>query len=369
MSGRSPRREPPSSEGGSQGWPVRDAVRRPGTLAAASSTGLVTLVVAITTDASTGRGVSVVGGVTLALAAAVLGGLWVDLPREQCTERRRAIRRLLAVSTVSLLVFIGVYLLAQRSTFGQRFERDVLLGRSVGIGRLQGGSTRILDQVTAGSAALVAAAACCVAVLRGRLRLALATGIAAILTLGSAALLKALLLPRPVLLGGGAIATATSYPSGHVAAGAAMGAALLIAVPSGWRVRAALAAMTLTGAIGVAVLLAGWHRPSDTIGGVVLATGWFGAAAAVLVRKQRPSPRGSPAPRLRIPTRVWLAGAYLLAGGALVFSLVELVRLRAQLDAPRHLAAFLAGTLVFLAVDVFAFAALTASLPSDADAR
>ncbi len=348
---------------------MRDAVRRPETLAAASSTGFVTLVVAITIDASTGRGISVVADVTLALAAAVLGGLWVDLPRGQRSESQRAVRRLLAVSTVSLLVFIGVYLVAQRSTFGQRFERDVLLGRTVGIGGLQGGSSRILDQVTAGSVALLAVAACCVAVLRGRLGLAVSTGIAVVLTLGSAALLKALLLPRPVLLGNGAVATATSYPSGHVAAGAAMGAALVIVAPTGWRVRASLAGMTLTGAIGVAVLLAGWHRPSDAIGGVVLATGWFGAAAAVLVRKRRSSPGSSPTPRVPIPTRVWLAGVYLLAGGAIVFALVELVRLHAQLETPRHVAAFLAGTVVFLAIDVLAFAALAASLPSDDESQ
>ncbi len=157
-------------------WVMRDALRRPATLAAASTTGFVSLVVATTVDSSTGGGVSVVADVTLTLAAAVLGGLWFDLPRGEEADVARSIRRLLGLSTVSLIVFAGVYLLAQRSAFGQRFERDVLLGRGAGATGLQGGASAILDQVTAGAVALLAGAVCCVAVVRGRLGLAFATG-------------------------------------------------------------------------------------------------------------------------------------------------------------------------------------------------
>ena len=275
-------------------WVMRDALRRPGTLAAASTTGFVSLVVATLVDSSTGGGVSVVADVTLALAAAVLGGLWFDLPRSQQADVARSIRRLLGLSTVSLIVFAGVYLLAQRSAFGQRFERDVLLGRGAGATGLQGGASAILDQVTAGAVALLAGAVCCVAVVRGRLGLALATGLAVVLTLASAAVLKSLLLSRPVLLGSDAVATARSYPSGHVAAAAALGCAAVVVAPVGWRLRATGVAVALTGVVGVAVLFAGWHRPSDAIGGVATAMCWFGVVAAILVRNQRrPSWRGS----------------------------------------------------------------------------
>ena len=344
---------------------MRDALRRPGTLAAASTTAFVSLVLATTVDSSTGGGVSVVADVTLALAAALLGGLWFDLPRGQEADTARSIRQLLGLSTVSLIVFAGLYLVAQRSAFGQRFERDVLLGRGAGAAGLQGGASAILDQVTAGAVALLAGAVCCVAVVRGRLGLASATGVAVVLTLASAAVLKSLLLARPVLLGSDAVATVRSYPSGHVAAATALGCAAVVVAPAGWRLRAAGVAVALTGVVGVAVLFAGWHRPSDAIGGVATAMCWFGVVAAILVRSQRrPSWRGS-VPGSRIPPRVWLVGAYLLAIGAVCFALVELVRLQARLDTPRHVAAFLAGSLLFLAIDVLAFAALAAALPRD----
>lgn len=316
-------------------------------------------------DSSTGGGVSVVADVTLALAAAVLGGLWFDLPRGQEADTARSVRRLLGLSTVSLIVFAGLYLLAQRSAFGQRFERDVLLGRGAGATGLQGGASAILDQVTAGAVALLAGAVCCVALVRGRLGLAFATGVAVVLTLASAAVLKSLLLARPVLLGSDAVATARSYPSGHVAAAAALGCAAVVVAPVGWRLRATGVAIGLTGVVGVAVLFAGWHRPSDAIGGVATAMCWFGIVAAILVRNQnRPTWRGS-MPGSRIRTRVWLVGAYLLAVGAVCFALVEFVRLQARLDTPRHVAAFLAGSLLFLAIDVLAFAALATALPRD----
>ncbi len=76
---------------------IRDAVRRPGTIAAVSTTGFVSLIVATMIDSSTGGGVSVVADVTLALAAAVLGGLWFDLPRDQEVDAAQSVRRLLAL--------------------------------------------------------------------------------------------------------------------------------------------------------------------------------------------------------------------------------------------------------------------------------
>ncbi len=139
----------------------------------------------------------------------------------------------------------------------------------------------------------------------------------------------------------------------------------LSSAPAGWRLRATGVAIALTGVVGVAVLFAGWHRPSDAIGGVAIALCWFGIAAAILVRNHgHPTWRGT-VPGLRIPTRVWLASFYLLALGAACFALVELGRLQARLDTPRHVAAFVAGSLVFLAVDLLGFAALAVSLPPD----
>ncbi|MEO9044180.1 MAG: phosphatase PAP2 family protein [Candidatus Dormibacter sp.] len=313
-------------------------------------------------DASTGGGVSVVGVVTVAVVAGVLGGLRVDLPRAQSVRLARTIRRLLFVSGVSLVVFTGLYLLAQRSAFGQRLERDVLLGSGADIIGVRGDATAVLNQVTVGIVGLLTVAACLLAVVRGRLRLAIGTAVGIALTIASAQVLKSLLLARPVLLGSGAVATAQSYPSGHVAAAAALGAALVVAAPLSWRRHTAGIAMVLTGMIGVAVLVAGWHRPSDAIGAAALAIGVSSAIAAILVRRGSLVIPEAPSDTTGLPPRIWSWGAYALAAGAALFAIVELARLQTVVTGPQHLAAFIAGSLVFIAADIVGFAALATSL-------
>ena len=83
-----------------------------------------------------------------------------------------------------------------------------------------------------------------------------------------AELLK-LVLDRPGFLAGTA---GNSFPSGHVAAVAGLGVAVVVAVPgaSRWFV-AALVAGPAAALTGLATVVMQWHRPSGVVGSVLLA--------------------------------------------------------------------------------------------------
>ncbi|WP_165878093.1 phosphatase PAP2 family protein [Micromonospora sp. MW-13] len=76
--------------------------------------------------------------------------------------------------------------------------------------------------------------------------------------------------------------THNSFPSGHVTAATALLLAFMLVLP-GWARRW----LAVPGALGVSVvasatMIAGWHRFSDTLGGVLLAVSLFCLAAAAL---------------------------------------------------------------------------------------
>ncbi len=85
----------------------------------------------------------------------------------------------------------------------------------------------------------------------------------------------------------GYVAAPNSFPSGHTTVVAAGVAALLVAAPRALRPLVVLGgsfAVTMTGA---STVVAGWHRPSDVVGAVLVALVWT-AAAALVVREESP---------------------------------------------------------------------------------
>ncbi|WP_344314711.1 phosphatase PAP2 family protein [Fodinicola feengrottensis] len=73
-----------------------------------------------------------------------------------------------------------------------------------------------------------------------------------------------------------------SFPSGHVAAAAALLFALMLALPGWARWLIALPGAVGVSVVAVATMVAGWHRFSDAIGGVLLAGALCCLAAAFL---------------------------------------------------------------------------------------
>jgi membrane-associated phospholipid phosphatase len=247
-----------------------------------------------------------------------------------------------------------VYLLLHRSVFGQRFERDGLLGSAVG-GVLRVGAREFLDLVTIGAVLLVAAVLCAMAVSRGSTGQAGVVASTLVASIASAEIFKTVPFPRPNLLGGDAVATATSFPSGTVAAVAALGVGFVSVAPPAWRRSASRIGMSITAVAGISVLLLGWHRASDAVGGLALAFGWFAIGLAVL-RTYSPDDERQ-AGRVSSLRRPWTIVGYLTMVGAALVAIVELSR-DGEPARATQIIAFLAGCLLFLAADIGAYTVL-----------
>jgi membrane-associated phospholipid phosphatase len=75
--------------------------------------------------------------------------------------------------------------------------------------------------------------------------------------------------------------TSNSFPSGHVTAAAVSVFALLLVSAGAARWVVGLAGWAWVGAVGVSTLVAGWHRPSDVVGGILLAATVYMATTAL----------------------------------------------------------------------------------------
>lgn len=74
---------------------------------------------------------------------------------------------------------------------------------------------------------------------------------------------------------------AAAFPSGHATAAMSMALAAVIVAPPKWRPAVAIAGCAYALSLVVTILALGWHYPSDTLGGILIAAGFaFGSVAA-----------------------------------------------------------------------------------------
>ena len=125
--------------------------------------------------------------------------------------------------------------------------------------------------------------ACLLAMRRGRPRRAVAAlALVAGANLTTQALKVALAHPRyQSVLGYRQIGSA-SFPSGHATAAMSMPLAFVLVVPRAWRGGVALFGACLVAIVGCSVVVLHRHYPSDVIGGLLVAAGWFFAVLAGL---------------------------------------------------------------------------------------
>lgn len=172
---------------------------------------------------------------------------------------------------------VVLYLVFVRTHAGQRVDEAALAGR-LASPRARAAASDLLTTISVGSVALVLALLAGQALVRRRLALAV---VALAVILGAVATTEALkhvLLTRPYLVS--TPIPQNSFPSGHTTTAFAVGIAAALAAPARWRRLAAAGAFLYGTAIGVATIAAGWHRPSDVAGALLVVTGW--AAAVVL---------------------------------------------------------------------------------------
>lgn len=73
----------------------------------------------------------------------------------------------------------------------------------------------------------------------------------------------------------------STFPSGHTTAVASIAIAYLFVVPARLRGATLTVGTALVLAVGVSVVVAGWHYPSDVVGGILVALSWGFAALAL----------------------------------------------------------------------------------------
>lgn len=239
---------------------------------------------------------------------------------------RRRLSLLMWTTSAAVVVFVANYLFFVRTTIGQELDDAALAGGEL---EPQGVITEAWDELDVISVASLAGACVVIGVIAlARRRFALA--FAALATIGIAnvatQLLKRVVLPRPDLIGAGDL---NSLPSGHATVAATVSVGLVMVTAPRWRSITALVTMLFPISIAVAVVTAGWHRPSDSIAAfcVVLAVATTTLAAAVALFGFDPG--------LVLPN--WFRRSVLLIVGAAIallggLGVVGLVAVRRQLD-------------------------------------
>ncbi len=108
-----------------------------------------------------------------------------------------------------------------------------------------------------------------------------------------------------------------SWPSGHSTAAMTLALCAILVAPPALRALAAMLGGAFAVGVGYAVLVLGWHYPSDVLGGFLVAGLWTSLAVAVLHRVEAPEPARRP---------VWEPLAGLAAGAGVVAAVVLGVR-------------------------------------------
>jgi membrane-associated phospholipid phosphatase len=151
---------------------------------------------------------------------------------------------------------------------------------------------------------------------------------------------------------------AAAFPSGHATASMSIALAAVLVAPPRVRIAVAAGAAAYAIAVSTSILVLGWHFPSDVLGGMLLASGFFFCAVAAL----RASATGVAdvaaragaglvlVRRLGEAAVVGLAGAALVAlvsaGGLLAFARVNTTATAAALAVAAAAAGLLAAATV-----------------------
>jgi membrane-associated phospholipid phosphatase len=194
---------------------------------------------------------------------------------------------LLLVGAAEVVGVLALWRFFVRSEHGQVIDTIALTGNSIGQRRVGIITDTVLNTMSVISIAAAIAAVVFIALLRGRVGLALVS----LLFIAGANLTTQVLkagLYRPVY-GVDKLRdqAGNSFPSGHTTAAAAVAVALVFVLPARVRGVGAVLGAAFAGLVGVATLSAGWHRPSDAIAAMLVVGGWAGLAGLVLLLLRR----------------------------------------------------------------------------------
>ncbi|MGK5741578.1 phosphatase PAP2 family protein [Micromonospora sp. URMC 103] len=234
---------------------------------------------------------------------------------------------LVLLALLQVAAFVLVWRVAVHTGTGQWVDTVALTGNRIGQDRIDGPVDRILNAMSVVSLLAATATIGFIALMRGRIALA----ITATLLIAGANVSTQLLkhgLSRPDLgIDLERIYAGNSLPSGHTAVAASVAVALVLVLPAKVRAFGAFVGAAYAAAAGVATLSAGWHRPSDAVAAFLVVGAWAAVAGLVLLVTQRERARFSSADAHRVAASVLGAGG-VLALTISVLALAWLVDLR-----------------------------------------
>lgn len=279
-------------------------------------------------------------------------------------ERAGRARLFIGIWAGCLIVFALLYGLAERTAWGQRLGNAALTGQ-IERPRVRNAVEEVLNTISVSSLALLGLAIMAIALWRGRVQLALAAGTVIVGANITTQLLKKVVLTRPELVAPPrGLPEGNVFPSGHTTVAMSLAMALILVTPARLRSFAVLAGGGYATIVGVGVLTAGWHRPSDAIGANLVVAAWAAAAAAFLVISRgtgrREYARRWNAPAL-IPTLA-AAGAVVLAAAFLVLAGLALALHRGRLNLVKFDLAFAAGAAAIAGTGVLLIAVILGAL-------
>jgi hypothetical protein len=192
-----------------------------------------------------------------------------DVPPPVDTSRYGPVARFAFVAIIATVLLILTYLVLVTTEPGQRIENLALLGAELRSDAEREAALGRLSVVTVAIFALALVAVVTTGFLRRREQLALVVAGSMVVAVVIAEVLK-IILPRPALIDGPVWLLRNSFPSGSAAVAASIAIGALLVAPDRLRWVVLLAGVAFAALIGESVQTTGWHRLSDTVGGVLI---------------------------------------------------------------------------------------------------
>jgi membrane-associated phospholipid phosphatase len=276
----------------------------------------------------------------------------------------------IVTALVALVAFFAIYGVAVRTEVGQHADEAALVGGRSAPQRAQSGANRLLRFISVGSLVAAVLALGALAWLWRRPWLIALPIVIVGVSLLATELFKLAIFQRPDLWP--STLNGNSYPSGHTTIATSLGLSAVLIAPTRWRGWVALGAALLAGGVGILVVTADWHRPSDPLGSYALT---LAIAAGIVGALQAWGPKELSAGRVdgRAPPSATVLARRLeaaaIATGMLLFVgavLLAALRYGPEVAWNRPHAAFLGAVVGILIAAGITVAAMLRALPDPA---
>jgi len=188
--------------------------------------------------------------------------------------RRESVAAPLAAGVGAVGVFVVVALVALRTSGGQALDHRAMTTVVAG-GNAEVTVLSLLGRVSIGAVLAVSVACVALAIMRGRIRLAVAALIVIAGANVTTQVLKHVVLERSVF----EFIGPNSLPSGHTTVVAGSVGALLLVAPRALRLVVVLPGAFAVMLTGASTVVAGWHRPADIVAALAVCLAWTAVGA------------------------------------------------------------------------------------------